>query len=82
MKNSKEIRTCIGCRKKDNKHNLIRIVKKNKELVIDVNQKAQSRGAYICKKEECLNRVLRNKSLKLNINEENLKEIRGMILGG
>lgn len=83
MKNSKETRTCIGCRKKDNKHNLIRIVNlKENGLVIDLRNKAQGRGFYICKNEKCLNRVLKNKSLKLNISEENIGKLRGVILGG
>ena len=77
MKNNKETRTCIGCRKKDNKHNLIRIVNLKKNgFVFDIDQKIQGRGAYICKNEECLNRALKNKSLKLNIDEESLKKIK------
>lgn len=83
MKNSKETRTCIGCRKKDNKRNLIRIANsKQKGLVLDFEQKAPGRGAYICKNEECLNKVLKNKSLKINIDEENLNKLRSVILGG
>ena len=83
MKNSKETRTCMGCRKKDNKHNLIRLVNsKENGLILDIDQKAGGRGAYICKNEECLNRVLKNKSLKLNIDEENLNKLRGVIFGG
>lgn len=83
MKNSKETRTCIGCRKKDNKHNLIRItVSKENGIVLDLSKKAQGRGIYICKNEECLNRALKNKSLKLDIDEENLNKLRGVILGG
>lgn len=82
MKNSKETRTCVGCRNKDNKYDLIRFTISNNNIIVDVNQKAQGRGAYICKKEECLNRVLKNKGLKLNIDEENLKLIRGVIFGG
>ena len=83
MKNSKETRTCIGCKKKDNKQNLIRIATiKENGLTIDINQKAGGRGAYICKNEECLTRALKNKSLKLNIDEENSNKLRGVILGG
>lgn len=83
MRNKKETRTCMGCRKRDDKHNLIRlVVSNNNEVIIDVEQKIQARGAYICKNEECLNRVLKNKSLKLNIDEENLKKLRGVLLGG
>lgn len=81
MKNSKETRTCIGCRKKDNKHNLIRIAVKDNKYTIDINQKAEGRGTYICKSEDCLNKNLKNKSLKLNIDEEKLNILRGIILG-
>ena len=82
MKNSKETRTCISCKNKYHKHSLIRIIIKDHNVRIDLNQKAEGRGAYICKKEECLNKALKNKALKLNIDEENLNILRGVILGG
>ena len=48
-------RTCIGCNKKTNKKELVRIVKnKNGKIDIDNTYKMQGRGAYICKNIECL----------------------------
>lgn len=39
MKNKKLVRTCIGCRTKKNKSELIRIIKnKDSEVLIDFNQ--------------------------------------------
>lgn len=85
MKNSKEIRTCIGCRKKENKHNLIRIVNnKTDGVMIDKMQKIEGRGAYICKSEECLNKAIKNKALsralKTNIDNDKYNELRGVLL--
>lgn len=82
MKNSKEIRTCIGCRKKDNKHNLIRMILNNNQIILDPNQKLQGKGIYLCKNEECLDKILKNKSLKLNFDKDYLEKIRGVIFGG
>ena len=84
MKNSKETITCIGCRKKDNKYNLIRIVSLEKGISIDKNQSAGGRGAYICRNEECLNKLIKNKkilkALKINISDEKYNELRGVML--
>ena len=85
MKNSKEIRTCMGCRKKVNKHNLIRIVNnKTDGVMIDKMQKLEGRGAYICKSEECLNKAIKNKALsralKTNIDNDKYNELRGVLL--
>lgn len=83
MRNKKETRTCIGCRKKDNKRNLIRMVNsKENGVIIDLKQNRKARGFYICKNEECLKRVLKNKSLKLNLDDEKYEILRGVILGG
>ena len=84
MKNSKETRSCISCRKKDNKRNLIRIVNsKNDGVTVDLKQKLEGRGAYICNNEECFNKILKTKglsrALKINISDEKYKELRGVL---
>ncbi len=84
MKNSKETRTCIACRKKEYKYNLIRIVNsKENGITVDFKQNLEGRGAYICKKEECFDRMLKSKALvralKTNIEQEKYKEIRGVV---
>ena len=82
MKNSKETRTCIGCKNKNNKNNLIRIMyTKDQTIALDLNQKAGGRGMYICKNQLCLDKALKNKTLKLNIDNENLEKLRGVMLG-
>ena len=84
MKNSKETRTCIGCREKKNKKELVRIVNsKEKGIIVDFNQKEQGRGAYICKNKECLKKTIKNKCLsrtfKINVSDEEYNEIRGVM---
>lgn len=79
-------RMCVVCREMHDKKQLLRIVKtKEGELFIDNTGKKNGRGAYICKNEECLNKLIKQKSLnkafKMNINESFYEEIKGEILG-
>ncbi len=49
------IRTCIGCRERKPKKELIRIVKTPQgELLIDDTGKKAGRGTYVCPKLECV----------------------------
>ena len=57
-------RKCIACQDRDNKKELIRIVKnKEGEIFIDLTGKANGRGAYICKDSECLKKAIKSKAL-------------------
>ena len=57
-------RMCVGCNSKKNKNELIRIVKNEEgKLVIDSSYKMSGRGIYICKSDECLNKVVKNKRI-------------------
>lgn len=57
-------RKCIACQDRDNKKELIRIVK-NKEghIFLDKTGKANGRGAYICNCSECLKKAIKSKAL-------------------
>lgn len=84
MPNKKLTRTCIGCRIKKQKQDMIRIVRnKENEIKPDFKQKLEGRGAYICKDESCFQKAEKSNSLKraLKINIENKKyeELRGVI---
>lgn len=77
----KEIeRTCIVCRKKDKQENLDRIVlNKNGELLADSSKKLDGRGAYVCKTNECRDKLLKtralNRAFKQNFSEEKYQQI-------
>ena len=79
-------RTCMGCNEKKDKKDLIRIVKnKNGEISIDKTGKQEGRGAYICDKVECLDKVIKSKRLEkvleTKISSEIYEDLRGVILG-
>ncbi len=79
-------RTCMGCNEQKEKNNLLRIVKSKEGIIdVDVTGKKNGRGAYICKSEECLNKVIKTKRLERifekEISPEIYENIRGVIIG-
>lgn len=65
MKNRKvPMRTCVGCRQKQEKKTLLRIVRSpDGNVCVDDSGKRPGRGAYLCKSEACFKRAIRNESL-------------------
>ena len=61
MKETK--RMCISCREMKDKKDLIRIVRKSGEILIDKSGKLDGRGAYICRCEACLKKAEKSKAL-------------------
>lgn len=63
-KKSKPIRTCIACRQEFEKGDLLRIVRTPEgDFIVDRTGKANGRGAYICKSEECAKKLKKNRLL-------------------
>ena len=80
-------RTCMGCNSKKDKKDLIRIVKNNKnEIIVDKTGKQDGRGAYICNKAECLDKVIKSKRLErvleTKISDEVYSNLKDLINGG
>ena len=78
-------RTCIGCNLKKDKKELLRLVLNKKgEFFVDPTGKAEGRGTYICKDEECLEKAKKSKRLEklfgVKIDEELNNNLRGVIL--
>lgn len=74
------IRSCIVCRNKKSKNNLFRIVAKNNTAIYDENQNINSRGIYICKSHECINKckkyVTKDKfNVKLSVDNESMMKV-------
>jgi len=79
-------RTCMACNKQVPKNELLRIVKsKDGTIDVDLTGKKNGRGAYICKNEECLNKIIKTKRLEKifenEISNEIYETIRGVISG-
>ena len=62
------MRQCTGCREMKPKRELIRVVKSpENEISLDFKGKAQGRGAYVCKNQECLKKAIRSKALERSL---------------
>ncbi len=52
------MRTCVMCRQKTDKRNLLRIVRTPEgEVKFDSTGKMNGRGAYVCDKEQCIESI-------------------------
>ncbi len=74
-------RMCLGCQEMKPKKELIRVVKNSEGSInVDLTGKAPGRGAYICKRVECLEKAIKAKRLEKNfqtkIDEDIFKRLR------
>jgi predicted RNA-binding protein YlxR (DUF448 family) len=79
------VRTCIGCKCKKPKKEMIRIIRTpDGKIEIDKTGKKSGRGAYLCGDVKCLDIAFRenrlNKSLKQDIPLQTLDELRKAFL--
>ena len=86
MSNKKAVlRRCMACQEQKEKKDLIRIVKpKDEDLQIDLTGKKSGRGAYICKDENCINKIIKTKRhekvFEIEINENFYESLRGVVI--
>ena len=78
------MRTCVVCREKLEKRELLRVVKNKEGIVsVDTTGKANGRGAYIKKDLEVLEKAIKSKALERHlecqIDESIYEEIRKII---
>ena len=86
LKKKKPERTCLACNEQKEKQELLRIVKsKEGSIEVDLTGKKSGRGAYICKNEACLDKLIKSKRLERvfekEISSELYESIRGVISG-
>lgn len=68
-------RTCIVCKNKKSKNELTRIVlEKTGQIKVEKSKKIDGRGAYICKGDLCLDKLLKthalNRTFKRSFNDK------------
>lgn len=85
LSKKKPARRCIACNEQKEKHELLRIVRTPEgDIEIDLTGKKNGRGAYICKSEDCLKKVIKSKKLERTfereISQEFYENIRGVIV--
>ncbi len=81
----KPARRCIACNEQKEKNELLRIVRTPEQLIeVDLTGKKNGRGAYICKNEECLKKLIKSKRLEnifeIKIDPEFYEDLRGVIV--
>ena len=85
MEKKVPMRTCIACRKSMPKKELYRIVKSGEAIFLDKTGKANGRGAYICKEEECFKKIkknrLLNRAFEIEVKEEVYDKLLEDLLG-
>ena len=70
------MRMCVGCREMKEKRELIRIVRTPEgEVVMDNTGKRSGRGAYVCRRAECLTRAIKQKQLERQLEISLTQEI-------
>lgn len=60
---SAPVRTCIGCRERTEKSQLLRVVARDGAVAIDHRQIMPGRGAYLHPRPACLEQALKRRSL-------------------
>lgn len=82
MSKKEPIRMCTVCRGRFAKTDLWRVVKnKSGQISVDKTQKAQGRGAYVCKNPACLAKLEKshalNRAFKCEVPQDICSEIKG-----
>ena len=75
------LRMCIVCKTMQEKKSLLRVVKNNQnEIFVDLTNKANGRGAYICNNIECFEKCIKTKALnrafKCEIDDNIIEKLR------
>lgn len=67
---------CIACREMQPKRSLIRVVRtQDGEIFVDETGKAAGRGAYVCNRKECLDKINAKKLLHKSFSTDVKKEV-------
>ena len=71
-------RTCIGCKTKKSKDELVRIIVDLKgNVVLDTEKSSKGRGAYLCKdKSSCLEKAIKRNAFKYVFKKRKIKKIK------
>lgn len=77
MSTTKKIpmRKCTGCGEMKEKRTMMRVIKCDEGIVLDTTGKKNGRGAYLCKRTECLLLAVKNKGLERSLKVQIPKEV-------
>ena len=63
MEKKVPVRTCLACRAKKPKKELIRIVRSDEGISLDFTGRKNGRGAYVCNDADCIAKLKKGKML-------------------
>jgi predicted RNA-binding protein YlxR (DUF448 family) len=69
------MRKCTGCNEMREKKSMMRVLKCEEGIVLDMTGKKNGRGAYLCKSEECFVKAVKNKGLERSLKVQIPKEV-------
>lgn len=75
------VRTCTGCRRKDEKGRMLRVVRTDQGVAVDPRQVKPGRGAYVHHDAECMELAVKRgglaRTLRAHVPPTLLKETEG-----
>jgi predicted RNA-binding protein YlxR (DUF448 family) len=71
-------RTCVACRTKRDKGQLVRIVVSAEGVEVDSTKTAPGRGAYVCDNDICLRTATQKGTLARALRRKKITEIKGI----
>lgn len=78
-KTTKPMRRCIACRESKPQDELIRFVLNGKDPVVDPSGRAEGRGFYLCRSEDCARTAVKRKAFnrvcKRNLDEKEINRL-------
>ena len=67
-KNKIPMRQCTGCREMKSKKEMLRVLRTPEdEIMLDTTGRKNGRGAYLCCKQECLEKAIKNHGLERSL---------------
>ncbi|MBF0520484.1 MAG: YlxR family protein, partial [Nitrospirae bacterium] len=77
-------RTCVSCRAKKGKAELVRLVVINGRLVYDTRRVLHGRGYHVCRNERCIDVLMKGKRLrkifKVEVKVDGLQQLRELLI--
>jgi len=68
-------RSCVGCKKKDDKHSFLRIFVDGEKLKIDgEKQDSPGRGCYLCANADCFEKAVKRNAFNYRLKEKVSKD--------
>ena len=68
------MRMCIACRQLFEKREMLRVVRSEDKIFLDLTSKASGRGAYVCDNPDCIKKLkkqrLLNKVFSVSVDED------------